>query len=415
MRQYTKYPKPILAAVESLDTLKGNELYSAIQNTSNVRLLRRLFEEFKRDPYAQDAFCKNPNTPLDIAQQIINNSEDPWARSNRIYALARWSKNPELLTQIFHEYPQQIDSLSYNSNLPDSIAKQMLDHTNPGIVGRALSHFPASEIDVSSLNSSSAAALADHTNDPETLKLLSNLNDYRVVKKIANNDNTPESVLQKLKQKYGVIDGTGLESARLTKDQFRNILSAGSGNMEIVSLAHNPQFPTELYSTVAHDPNNKIRILLAKMSNIPEDTLAIFSKDNDVDVRVIVAQRKDIPLNLINQLSKDKSAKVRLAIATNPQTPKSVLSTMVNDPSKTVQQAVRTNTSFIDESYVDEIVQNGSEIAFNKLITSKLPLPYLLKACTARMKQISNKATPIVLKNILDAFANNPSLIDRLR
>ena len=56
MKQYTKYPKPILAAVESLDTLKGNELYSVIQNTSNVRLLRRLFEEFKRDPYAQDAF-----------------------------------------------------------------------------------------------------------------------------------------------------------------------------------------------------------------------------------------------------------------------------------------------------------------------------------------------------------------------
>ena len=250
MKQYTKYPKAITAAVnKSLAGIGSKDVKSLIESMSpnDTRGWRRLAE-----------------------------SQNYWV----------------------------IDSLmnpKYSSSIPDSVKKYITDTYG--------THFNLGRFHPSSLQGCDSeqlanlaeiclgvndALLADIVFQPrvseDCLRKCASSSDYHVLSNICKNPNSPEDLI------LDVLD---------------KLASGGGGNMGRVYAASSTQTPVQLLQTLAKDELAAVRYEVARNPNTPADVLIELSKDKSADVREAVASCDNTPTDIIKLLANDRSSRVK--------------------------------------------------------------------------------------------------------
>ncbi len=141
--------------------------------------------------------------------------------------------------------------------------------------------------------------------------------------KIANNENTPVSVLQKLGE---------------DQDSFVR-----------GRVAENKNTPVSLLEKLAEDESFTVRKSLIPNKNIPVSLLEKLAKDEDEWVRrdlvhpLLDSYYKETPVSLLEKLVEDESELVRTCVADNNNTPVSLLEKLEKDVSKDVSKKARKN------------------------------------------------------------------------
>ena len=205
MRQFTKYPQRIVAAVQSLDTLSLDEACLIARDSSDQRMLNKIWKLYPNDRSVAETLSYNPYTPSKILEEIYQ--EYPFDANNTF-------KNHVVLSAI-----------AMNPNTPQHILMELLetaqgDHAGLQPSAACNPNFPAdvllSRIDSFSPSSREAIAMINH--DPDVLSHLADDSDFRVRREVAMNRSTPDNVLNQLANDEN-------EFVRASVNRARNIQS----------------------------------------------------------------------------------------------------------------------------------------------------------------------------------------------
>jgi len=154
--------------------------------------------------------------------------------------------------------------------------------------------------------------VADNDNTPaEILEKLSNDDNRAVRSSVANNPNTPVEVLKKL-----------------ADDNFWGVRDR---------VANNPNTPAEVLKELADDDYWGVRFLVANNPNTPVEVLKKLADDNDEEVRYVLADNPNTPVEVLERLA-DDSDEARYRLTNNPNTPVEVLKKLANDHHKLVRR-----------------------------------------------------------------------------
>jgi len=104
-----------------------------------------------------------------------------------------------------------------------------------------------------------------------------------------------------------------------------------------------PKIDLSVLSTLATDPDKRVRALVARDPNTPLDILSDLSTDVDSSVRVQVDSNPNTPPDIRRALSTDVDSRVRVQVASNPNTPPDILSDLSTDVDSSVRVRVASN------------------------------------------------------------------------
>ncbi|HET8840453.1 MAG TPA: hypothetical protein VFN35_03260, partial [Ktedonobacteraceae bacterium] len=120
-----------------------------------------------------------------------------------------------------------------------------------------------------------------------------------------------------------------------------------------VSVAEHPQIPTNVLtavlSTMAQNPEWRVRVEAAWNEHTPEEILQILAGDGVWFVRQAVASNGCAPAEALRLLARDHEADVRQRVAWNPQTPAEVLGTLARNPAWQVRAIVARHPRISEE------------------------------------------------------------------
>ena len=392
--------------VEILEILKHDEAeeikLSLARNKKNpVDILYKLAKYSSEK--VKKAIAENPNTPIDILISLSNDSssevkkaiaENPktpvdifeklW-REDRIFAIKNYNTpshivgekiadtyNSEVLRQIldghfgtYHNVPAtSLEKLaSHRENL---IRCDVAEHPNTPI--SALEKLVDEDYCVTHWNLSS-----NPNTPPRLLKLLfkkwhyhNEKYDYSVCSNLANNKNSPASILKILannsdpsirvnvavnpKTPFSILKRFAMEE---TDESILKYLTDNSNlNHEIVDLlAKNPNTKARLYAIESSHLSFKTLIQLARDESAEvREKIAIFSNINvkiyrpspkfddyhDIVIRII--KHPNLPLEVWLELATDSETKVRLAVASNITISATIIELLASDESPKVRE-----------------------------------------------------------------------------
>jgi len=117
-------------------------------------------------------------------------------------------------------------------------------------------------------------------------------------------------------------------------------------NAEIrIEVAKHPKMPYveggELEKRLANDQDPRVKIEIAKRSDISPTTVEQLANDQDPRVKIEIAKRSDLFPSTIDQLTNDQNPEVKLALIENPGIFRENLEQLTNDQNPEVRAAAR--------------------------------------------------------------------------
>ncbi|MBF2066694.1 MAG: hypothetical protein IGS39_20095 [Calothrix sp. C42_A2020_038] len=187
---------------------------------------------------------------------------------------------PDLLTELFIEYPHQVLKNPVIELLllenPDFF--KQLYQTNPYIFN-------------------------EDALPPLFLEWAVHCSDEGIRKTIAGNDNTPDLFLM-----------------QLAEDESVDVRC---------NVAENHRTNADTLKKLAEDKNKKVRLAVAENLNIPECALLKLATDKCYEVRSKIATHTKTPSHVLEKLIHDTNGIVRFGAARNPNTPQSVVNQLL--------------------------------------------------------------------------------------
>ena len=112
-----------------------------------------------------------------------------------------------------------------------------------------------------------------------------------------------------------------------------------------ILVAENSNTPPSILEKLALDDDTSVRSGVAVNSNTPSSLLEKLALDDDFVVRYGVAQNNNTPVSLLEKLGNDEEQAVRYWVAQNENTPVSVLEKLAGDEEEDIRQQVVENKS----------------------------------------------------------------------
>ena len=211
--------------------------------------------------------------------------------------------------------------------------------------------------------------VANNTNTPPTIliKLSSDLNE-RVRQNVANNTNTPPATLIKLSSdpdeavRQNVADNASTPPVALTK------LANDSDELIRQYVALNTSTPPATLTKLAHDSSAEVRQYVALNTSTPPAILTKLSNDSVAGVRRCVALNTSTPPAILIKLSNDSDAVVRQNVANNTSTPPAILTKLARDPAKSVRRNVAGKYQKLSDSIAGEATVAEEEEALQRVL-----------------------------------------------
>jgi hypothetical protein len=221
------------------------------------------------------------------------------------------------------------------------------------------------------------AVLAQRTDQPELLTLLSRDKRDEVVWRVAANPATPVAVLERL--------------ARHRK--LRPL------------LAMNPALPAELLEKYTHSSDISVLWRAVRNPAVEPERLVQLSTDKSFGVRWGVAANVSTPATTLSTLAADDDDGVRLALALNPSTPAVALAVLINTDFGEVRRAVAQNPSASAATLESLAAEHAYWVAQNPAISPPvLAVLALHPEVYARSLAAENPLTPV---DALEALAHD--------
>lgn len=175
----------------------------------------------------------------------------------------------------------------------------------------------------------------------EDLSILAKSDDINVLKFVAENPKTPESVLRNLLSNKEVHCELSLNDC-LPEDVFE-FLNQEDDNVAL-NIAKNPNTPICILEKLASHEGWRVRREVANNYKTNPKTLEKLSFDMKGDVRISVAKNWNTPIDVLEKLALDKAFSgdfIREGVARNPNTPISVLKKLAEDNDQSIRLAAK--------------------------------------------------------------------------
>jgi hypothetical protein len=78
-------------------------------------------------------------------------------------------------------------------------------------------------------------------------------------------------------------------------------------------VAQNKTVPVEVLAVLAHDPDSRVRSMVAMKNKLTDDLFMLLATDQDDSVRASLAHNKKVPSEILERLSRDQSQVVSAA------------------------------------------------------------------------------------------------------
>ena len=126
-------------------------------------------------------------------------------------------------------------------------------------------------------------------------------NEIKIVESIAENPNSPESLLLTILDCYEDNVRARISRNPSSSDEIFERLINGS-LMEKESVASSPYIPEIIIKKLRIEPNKHVRVKLASNYKLPVESLKFLSNDLEIEVRQAVAKNKNTPLEILNKM-----------------------------------------------------------------------------------------------------------------
>lgn len=302
----------------------GVRLYLAKRSQTPSSVLEKLIEypehnwNFRLE--IEVAVAKNPNTPLEILNKLID--EGHFKVKQAVAKRANLQK--ELIVHLATDYRVQAAKLlCENLHIPATLLEELAEH----------SHLRVRQL------------VAAHPNTPLDLLIeAAKIHELRL--HVAENPSTPNNLLEEL-----ALDSREDVQAAVANNPSTSAFILGKlaeNPARDLAVAMHKNTPLELLPKIlerlAADTRLSVRIFVAKHPQTPAEILAKWAKDK-WEVRLYIAQNPNAPVEVLEQLAKDFSSEVRASVGKNTNTPASALERLANDWEAEVRRAVASNTS----------------------------------------------------------------------
>ena len=326
------------------------------------------------------ALVGNPNTPVNIREQLKNELIRPNLRVSRYQSdrdvLTALAGNFQLPESEREEYFQRLIA---EDNWAVSTAKNSLASTylleklfkvsgeieKSRDIHEALAKNPQSSPKILK----QLARLPDDiiryyvaknpSTSVETLLALSEDSDRQVRETALKNSNLSpnkhnEIILGEYKLEIALEQQEQIEQANQILVQrtdspyaLARVLETGDRNAKI-SAARNRKTPTQVLEQLARDQDITVRKIVAENPNLPLNSFLELAQDTSIKVRLTLAYKSSrskitTPVQLLEQLAQDESEQVRATVAEHPDTPVEILVRLANDSSLDVKKKLTAN------------------------------------------------------------------------
>lgn len=119
--------------------------------------------------------------------------------------------------------------------------------------------------------------------------------------------------------------------------------SPADPSMRRMTVAWDPESPSELIRALANDDDPEVRTLLAANAGAPADVLSELARDPSIEVRCAVASNPSVPAEASLGLATDRVAEVRRAVAANANAASAAWVTLLEDPEREVRWSLAGN------------------------------------------------------------------------
>jgi hypothetical protein len=162
--------------------------------------------------------------------------------------------------------------------------------------------------------------------DAESIERLARSRDTSILFQLAQNPATNATTLQRLARRRGGIDNSDQE------DSISNLLRE--------SVAKHPNTPPEVLEKLSDDERLSVTYFAIRNPNMPEESLARFADDPNEIVRICLARKQFARSGeILQKLACDESRFVRWVAASNPLMPDDILKKLAEDPEEIVRKA----------------------------------------------------------------------------
>ncbi len=337
---------------ELLSELSENSLKQVLIKFSNILGLIKDFvktHQFMRSVAV--ALIVNPNTPVDLREQLKNDLIRPNSNLHSRYdsdrdvitALAYNTAIPESERKEYFEQLLSIrnnESLARNPDTPPEILLQIM--SQPGTGRQAVSRNPnaphsALEELAKDENRTTRNWVAENPGTPSHILMnLARDSDNNVIESALKNPNLP--ILNRYKilleqEKQRKIEKSNQILAKKIDSPYALAIVLETGDQNIkLSLARNSQMPIKILEQLAKDEDEMIRQTIAQNPSISKEIAEQLAQDKSIKVQLSLLRSKiDLSPEILHQLSQSEDRSVRLEIAKNRNTPPIILRYLVFD------------------------------------------------------------------------------------
>lgn len=134
------------------------------------------------------------------------------------------------------------------------------------------------------------------------------------------------------------------------------------------SVAENANTPVSVLEKLAEDEDNLVRETVAGNANTHVSLLEKFAEDENEDVRSSVGWNNNTPVPILEKLAEDESEWVRMMVARNANTPAPILKKLAEDENEDVRKAVAANAPVEKKAGEDDKVTALQRTSLEKTV-----------------------------------------------
>ncbi len=364
--------------------------------------------------YLNANIAKNPLTPLNILEQLLEGGEQE--------GIAKNPAIPEYFLRRIADLPQLHDSIlrtiAENKNAPADLLIRFVHHPHDK---KTISNVSIYEIVIANPN---LPAVERHRLILEKEEAEEIAKAHELMARRSDSPYCLAQVIEKGDQKAKIT------AARSNKTPIHVLEQLARDTDEIVRrvVSENFNLPLKILLELARDNSTNVRLnLLYKLSNkkvqAPIQLLELFAQDESEQVRAKVAEHPDITVELLVCLANDSSREVKSAVVKNIKTPTSILEKLgleenifavrnPHTPGTVLAQAVNKTTGYKSHETLRDLIKQSGWTKDTQMPSDVLDELSYHKDSGVRMEVADHHKTSI---STLERLSNDEYLYVRLR
>jgi hypothetical protein len=375
-----------------LDIIQNNTIPKELTNLWNI-----LSEYQKKDVSILEAFSRNPVTETTVLHDILE--QNPKLEDiNKIIAGHPATSHDDLIKLSKKHFREVLEGEFFslialeNTSIVDQIINQIAgDRT--GILARE-------ELSISSALQSPIIIIREET-----------------MRKLANNIDTPKSVLTVLSKKGNDFVKSQVAKNFNTSSETLEELATDEDMNVRNNVANNLNTSSKTLEKLAGDSEGRIRCTVADNPNTTPEILGSLAKEKSIVVRYNVAKNNNTSTIILSSLASDQHVDTRCRVADNPNTSSDTLTRLAKDEQSAVRYSVGINNNTLIETLTDLANDEDIHVRYNvanNLNTSSKTLEKLAgdSECRIRCTVADN---PNTTPEILEKLAGDENEYVRIR